>query len=344
MGCAGPRYQLVTGVDEMSRAERPVWPADGEVPRYMYAGALVGEQNLKVIEDDAQRSSVQKAVYWLVGLFEDREPDQMQSPQGGVVDENGVVYVTDVGSSSIFVFDKKLAERSGGRLPIWQQAAFRQPFVAPIAIALGANQEILVTDAELAQVFRLDRQGHPLGSFGEGHLKRPTGIARDPKLGRIYVADTQAHNIKVFNDQGILQRTIGLRGKKDGELNFPIHLHYANERLYVVDSMNARIQIFNKHGHHLQSFGERGKYIGQFSRPKGVTADSQGNIYVVDSYFDYMLVFNKRGDFLLPIGGTGESIGNFYLPAGVWSDDHDNIYVADMANGRVVIFQFLGGD
>ena len=108
--------------------------------------------------------------------------------------------------------------------------------------------------------------------------------------------------------------------------------------------MNARIQVLNHDGHHQLSFGQRGKYLGQFSRPKGISADSQGNIYVVDSYFDYMLVFNQQGEFLLPIGGTGADIGSFYLPAGVWSDKNDNIYVADMSNGRVVIFQFLGGD
>ncbi|MHB1590155.1 MAG: hypothetical protein ACYCTW_01270 [Sulfuricella sp.] len=32
------------------------------------------------------------------------------------------------------------------------------------------------------------------------------------------------------------------------------------------------------------------------------------------------------------------------LAAGVWSDRQGRIYVADMFNGRVVIFQFLGGD
>ena len=46
----------------------------------------------------------------------------------------------------------------------------------------------------------------------------------------------------------------------------------------------------------------------------------------------------------MPLGGTGKEVGQFYLPAGVWSDRQERIYVADMFNGRVVIFQFLGGD
>lgn len=45
----------------------------------------------------------------------------------------------------------------------------------------------------------------------------------------------------------------------------------------------------------------------------------------------------------MPIGGTGKEVGQFYLPSGAWTDPNGRIYVADMFNGRIVIFQFLGG-
>jgi DNA-binding beta-propeller fold protein YncE len=56
-----------------------------------------------------------------------------------------------------------------------------------------------------------------------------------------------------------------------------------------------------------------------------------------------LLVFNSEGRFLMPLGGTGKEVGQFYLPAGVWSDPRGRIYVADMFNGRIAIFQLLGG-
>ena len=74
-----------------------------------------------------------------------------------------------------------------------------------------------------------------------------------------------------------------------------------------------------------------------------MTVDGDGNVYVVESYYDHLLVFDRHGSFLLPIGGTGAGIGEFFLPAGAWSDDGGHIYVADMYNGRVIIFQYLGG-
>ena len=66
-------------------------------------------------------------------------------------------------------------------------------------------------------------------------------------------------------------------------------------------------------------------------------------MYVVESMYDRLLVFDAEGRLLLAIGGTGRDIGRFYLPAGVWVDARNRVYVADMFNGRVVVFQFLGG-
>jgi DNA-binding beta-propeller fold protein YncE len=78
-------------------------------------------------------------------------------------------------------------------------------------------------------------------------------------------------------------------------------------------------------------------------RPKGVGVDADGNVYVIESYYDSLLIYSAAGEFLLPIGGTGTATGRFYLPAGVWVDGRNRVHVADMFNGRIVLFQFLGG-
>jgi len=74
-----------------------------------------------------------------------------------------------------------------------------------------------------------------------------------------------------------------------------------------------------------------------------VAADDEGNVYVVESMHDTLLVFDAQARLLLSIGGTGSEVGRFYLPAGVWVDGRNRVFVADMFNGRVVVFQFLGG-
>jgi hypothetical protein len=337
-GCAETTYVMRLDPEPVAASAARVWPAAPEVPRFRYVGQLTGDDNF-IPENGDKRSAGVKLFQWLVGLFgQTEEKNVLMRPQTGMVDAEGRVLVTDIAAHAVFVFDQ-----AGGKLQVWSRAQEHRNFVTPIGIAQGAGGLVLVADAELGQVYRLDREGNPVSSFGKGVLNRPTGIARDARNGRIYVADTHAHDVKVFDDDGRLLDVIGHRGEEEGALNFPTHLAFAGDRLYVTDGMNARVQIFDGEGRLVQSFGRRGLYYGNLTRPKGVAADSQGNIYVVESYYDNLLVFNGEGRFLMPIGGTGKEVGQFYLPSGVWSDSRDRIYVADMFNGRVVIFQFLGG-
>lgn len=334
-GCA-PSHTVLRYEPEQSFTA--VWPQPPEVPRYRYVGELTGEQNIQTLNNGIGSSGT-RFFKWLVGLTSPKHvPTVLQRPFAGVADEAGRVYVTDVSRQAVYVFDE-----AAGAMQVWDMATKDARFVTPIGIALGANHEILVADAQLGYVVRLDSTGKPLGIFGKGRLVRPTGVARDPARGRIYVADTHAHDIKVFNDQGEFINTIGKRGEAPGEFNSPTLLSFVNDKLYVADTLNARIQVLSADGKSEKVFGKRGVFVGDMPRPKGVGVDKDGNIYVVESYFDYLLVFNPEGQLLLPIGGTGGGLGQFYLPAGVWVDKEDRVYIADSFNGRVVILQYLGG-
>lgn len=334
-GCATSPEQR-TPMRFLHEKEIVTWPSLPEVPRYAYVGDLIGEVNFLPENHKHKKSWLE----WLTGLLSAKvERKELQRPQGGVVDPLGRICVTDVGRNAVMVFDPL-----NKQFHLWEWAGQNQRFLAPIGITAGANGTLLVADAELRLVVRLAADGKPLGQFGRGLLMRPTGIARDAARGRIYVADTHGHNIKVFDDSGELLDTLGQRGEKVGEFNFPTHIAFANDRLYVTDSRNSRIQVLDADGVTQASFGERGLFVGNLPHPKGVSADSDGNIYVVESYYDHLLIYNAQGELLLPIGGSGQGIGQFYLPAGVWSDNNNRLYVADMFNGRVVVMQYLGGE
>ena len=264
----------------------------------------------------------------------------MQRPQSGVVDMAGQrILVTDTSRQAVYVFDQK-----EGRLNIWENASSREHFVGPTGIALGTAGEVYVADAELGYVARLNQKGESIGVIGKGVLDRPLGLAFDAVTQQLYVVDVHAHDIKVFDPEGRLLRTLGKRGEAAGEYNFPTYLALARGELYVADTMNARVQVVDAMtGQAKRIIGERGLSMGNLVRPKGVAVDTDGNVYVVESYYDYLLVFNRDGELLLPIGGTGAGAGQFYLPTGVWTDANNRVFVADMFNGRVAIFQFLGG-
>jgi DNA-binding beta-propeller fold protein YncE len=358
-GCAaGPTVMRLDASGEDAGSNGRVWPAPQtlEVPRYRYIGQLTGETNFQSANRDANQG-LRKAWSWLVGLAE-RDPAAMvlQRPQTGMVDARGRVLVTDVSRGAVFVFDETL-----GKLAVWDKASPTQRFVTPVGIAAGPDGQVYVADAELGRVFRLGPEGQPLGEVGAGLLQRPTGLARDAQQGRLFVADTRAHDIKVFDDAGRLIDRWGQKGDNGneaagttaagnepagtshGDLNAPTHLTFAQGVLYVADTLNARIVAFDEAGVPQRQFGKRGLYVGNLVRPKGVAADDEGNLYVVESMHDNLLVFDNQAQLLLSIGGTGSEVGKFYLPSGVWVDGNNRVFVADMFNGRVVVFQFLGG-
>ncbi len=317
-----------------------VWPKAGEVPRFAYAGELTGQNNFRV-SPDVRESKAKKFLSWIVGLTpgQAEQPVILQRPQGGTVDRVGRIYVSDVSRQAVFVFDPV-----AGELQVWEWAEKSKRFRSPVGVAVRDNGEVLVADSELGRVVRLAPDGQPRGVFGNGELQRPTGLALDPDSGLVYVTDTRANEIKIYDDQGHLIDRFGNAGDETGQLNSPTYIAVSDGRVYVTDTLNARIQVFDTSGRWLQMIGERGRYIGNLTRPKGIAVSQDGLLYVVESYYDYLLVFDRNGEFLMPIGGPGRDAGEFMLPAGVWLDAQGRVYVSDMLNGRISIFQFLGAD
>jgi outer membrane protein assembly factor BamB len=338
--CATPEpRRLHFGVDEAPEGKGLVWPQPPEVPRYLYAGALTGEANF-VSANGKPEGRAKSLLRWLVGLDGAvKQPVVLQRPAMGVADEAGRIYVSDASRQGVYVFDAP-----AGELKVWEYAEPNRRFVAPSGLARLADGTLAVADAQLGVVARLDPRGAPLASIGRGLLKRPTGVAADAATGHLFVADTYAHDIKVFDAAGQLLATFGARGEAPGEFNYPTYLAYSAGELYVTDTMNSRVQVLDAAtGAPLRALGTRGLFVGNLVRPKGVAVDSERNVYVVESYYDHLLVYDRTGRFLMGFGGVGLGSGKFYLPAGVWVDERNRVFVADMFNGRVMVFQFLGG-
>ena len=336
-GCAAAPTEMHYFPEGRVPASELVWPGPPEAARLSYAGELIGEDNFRRVDGTEDGAAV-RVLRWIAGITgaSDRRK-QLIRPQSGMVDARGRILVTDAGREAIVVFDEALA-----RLGVWEEAEPGRNFLSPVGIVSDGAGGYLVADADIGYVLRLDGDGSPNGDFGRGMLQRPTGLSRDPLAGEIFVADSGAHDVKVFDERGTLLRTLGRRGEAPGEFNGPTHMSFAQGRLYVTDTLNARVQILSPSGEPLGEIGRRGLFVGNLVRPKGVVTDRDGHIYVIESYYDHVLVFSEPGRLLLPIGGTGKEAGQFFLPAGAWTDDGSRLFVADMFNGRVVVLDYLG--
>lgn len=248
----------------------------------------------------------------------------------GVFHHQGRLVVVDSGRGVAHLMHQKSNRYSliGGKA--------EQPLLMPIAITGDDNGNLYITDSAAGVVYRHSPAGQ-LVSFAS--LQRPTGIAFNPKNRHLYVTDTLAHQVVVFDLAGVERGRIGRRGTAPGMLNYPTDL-FIDKRgsLYVTDPLNFRVQVFSAEGVHLRTIGD----MATFSKPKGVAVDSAGNIYVCDSLLDVVKVFDRTGASLVDFGGRGFNAGEFWMPAGIYIDEWDTIFVADAYNRRIQIFRYTG--
>ncbi|MFZ5947201.1 MAG: 6-bladed beta-propeller [Stygiobacter sp.] len=269
---------------------------------------------------------------------EEKEISHLERPQSIAVNSRGDLFITDIGLKGIHFFNIERKEYKF--IKSWGESSFE----SPVGIDVNNNDDIFICDSGIRKIIVLDKDLDFKYIFKEG-LIRPTSIKI--RNDSVYVSDTGANQIIIFNLERRELKWIGGRGETAGSFNYPVHLCLDNSKsqytnsLYVVDAMNFRIQVLNKAGVFIKSFGKLGNGIGDFARPKGIALDSDGHIYVVDALFDVVQIFDQNGQVLLAFGGSGSGKGNFYLPSDILIDSQDRIYIVDSGNHRIQVFQYI---
>ncbi|MFQ5697002.1 MAG: 6-bladed beta-propeller [Myxococcota bacterium] len=309
--------------------ESRVWPAGPDPGRIEYVGALQSGEDL-----GRPRGLLERLVRGLAGA----EPDRMLAPLAVAVTPSGLLVVADPGVPTLHFFD--LGRRRYDRLDADAARTLR----SPVGVAVADGGRTFVSDSALGRVFVFDADRRRIGDFGAGVLQRPTGLALDPSQDHLYVVDTLACQVVVFDVAGRPVRRFGERGTGPGQFNGPTHIAIAPDgTIAISDSLNFRVQVFHPDGTLSHSVGRPGDVAGSFARPKGVGFDSFGNLYVVDAAFENVQIFGPEGALLLAFGHAGGGIGGFSLPAGIAIDDRDRIWVADSFNQRVQVFRLRPG-
>ncbi|HET9578081.1 MAG TPA: SMP-30/gluconolactonase/LRE family protein [Usitatibacter sp.] len=248
------------------------------------------------------------------------------------------LFVADPGAGGVHRLDRAAARYDLVRLER------DTPMRSPVGLAVGAQGEVYVTDSGAADVFVIRPGAKHAVRAGFAHMAQPTGIAFDAQRKLLYVVDTGADRVNVFEPDGRLRASFGQRGKGDGEFNRPTHVWCDSQgNVFVTDALNYRVQVFGPDGRFRRQFGQAGDASGDFMRHKGVATDSHGHVYVVDGLLGQLQIFDGQGRLLLALGSIGSDRGEFWLPAGVFVAADERIYVADSFNSRVQVFRYVGG-
>lgn len=313
--------------------ERPVWPKPPETARYEYNSTLrtdlsftgkksslaeriggVGAQEKPLFSkpyDVAARGgvllvsdTVLRAVHMLIlptrSIFHigaSGGDGALTKPVGVAIDGNGRIYVADVTSRVVKVY-----ESNGHYL---MTVGDPELLVRPTDVAVNdEGTRIYVVDtggigSKKHQVQVFDGEGLFIKTIGtrgsgEGEFNLPVQAAVNA-LGELYVLDAGNFRVQVFSADGDFIRAWGKVGRNMGDFARPRGLALDSDGLvYVTDAAFGNFQVFRGDGQLMLSVGKNGRDLpGEYSLLAGIAVDELGWVYLLDQKYNKLDVIKK---------------------------------------------------
>jgi tetratricopeptide (TPR) repeat protein len=174
---------------------------------------------------------------------------------------------------------------------------------------------------------------------GDGQFDKPNDVAVDPSGKYVYVVEYSNNRVQKFDSEGKFIT------KWKGNFSLPrgIAADPRGGYIYVADTQHNVIQKFDSNGRFIMNLGSGGDLDGQFSYPKGLAIDLNGNLYVADDNNHRIQKFDSNGRFIMTWGSKGKLDGYFDKPNDVAVDlSGKYVYVVEYDNHRVQKFSNNG--
>lgn len=229
-------------------------------------------------------------------------PQGLRSPTRIAEGAPGQLLVSDYAAQAIFVIDKQSLQT------IWTIPIKGKPMgVARLGpFMFVGNQQ--TQSVEIYEIDDAKRKAKLRSTPNSGSFKRPTDIAIDAELGRVFVLDLDDQLVKVLDASGNLVNTFS-----PAVIGQPVSFVAAlavdvvRKEILITDhgnpvtALGARILIFSYDGQYQRQINGDGYVNGtgtvstlQFARPQGLAADATAHVFMVDPVLGKMFVFDQN--------------------------------------------------
>ena len=220
--------------------------------------------------------------------------------------------------------------------------------------------------------------GSGVSNFADGsaltaQFNTPSGIARAAD-GRLFVADTFNHRIRVISADGATVSTYAGSGNTgfsgggfaDGSISTASFSQpqgvalTADGRLFVADEGNQRIRVISADGATVSTYAGSGVFgfadgstsTARFDSPPGIALAADGRLFVADGFFNHRIrVISADGATVSTYAGDGvegfadgsaTTTARFDTPQGVAVAADGRVFVADSVNQRIRVISADG--
>lgn len=169
-------------------------------------------------------------------------------------------------------------------------------------------------------------------------LVKPYGIAVS-RLGRLYVTDTVARRVFVFDPEAKTVAFLAETGT--ARLTKPVGVAVdGHDNVFVADATANRVFGYDLDGHLLLAIGRE----GELDSPSGLAVDrARDLLYVADAKKHHVRCYSaKDGSPVRTIGRRGGAPGEFNFPTNLFVDTRGRLYVTDTMNFRIQVFDAEG--
>ena len=204
------------------------------------------------------------------------------------------------------------------------------------------------------------------GSALTAQFSVPRGIARTTD-GRLFVADTANHRIRVISADGATVSTYagdGVENFADGSSTSTARFDQpqdvalaADGRLFVADESNNRIRVISADGATVSTyagdgvgaFADGSTTTARFRSPLGVALAADGRVFVADTINHRIRVISADGATVSTYAGSGFGFANgstttarFSFPQSIAVAADGRVFVADSFNQRIRVISADG--